>query len=336
MCVCIFTCVCVFVYADLFVVCMYAFACVCVWERCANPGYLDESSCSPRNFSVKYQCMCVCIFMFVCVFMYAHLFVVCMYAYVCVCVCVFVCVCVCVRVCVCVCVYVLMCVCVCVCVCACVCMCACVSVCVCVCVYSYMQTLTHVWVAHSPQRNWPGRKKGIARQFPYDSSYIRQCEMTCTLSHPYPKYRSTECYRQICREFSLQISIWNTALHQAFILTPLSFCRPIYYRSTECCRAPILLRVLPTKFSQQISQNGGSCPSGQHPKKRSPLLLHKATIPNSWWIDSFNTLQHTATHCNTLQHTATHCNTLQYTATHCNTLQHTAAHNNTTKVNWLI
>jgi len=27
---------------------------------------------------------------------------------------------------------------------------------------------------------------------------------------------------------------------------------------------------------------------------------------------SFNTLQHTATHCNTLQHTATHCNTLQY------------------------
>ena len=53
------------------------------------------------------------------------------------------------------------------------------------------------------------------------------------------------------------------------------------------------------------------------------------------------TLQHTATHSlrsslastacmaeaasyNTLQHTATHCNTLQHAATHCNTLQHTA------------
>ena len=34
---------------------------------------------------------------------------------------------------------------------------------------------------------------------------------------------------------------------------------------------------------------------------------------------SFDTLQHTATHCNTLQHTATHCNTLLHTATHCNT-----------------
>ena len=28
---------------------------------------------------------------------------------------------------------------------------------------------------------------------------------------------------------------------------------------------------------------------------------------------TYNTLQHTATHCNTLQHTATHCNTLQHT-----------------------
>ena len=44
---------------------------------------------------------------------------------------------------------------------------------------------------------------------------------------------------------------------------------------------------------------------------------------------SFDTLQHTATHCNTLQHTATQCNTLQPTATHCNPLQHTATHCNT-------
>ena len=48
------------------------------------------------------------------------------------------------------------------------------------------------------------------------------------------------------------------------------------------------------------------------------------------YMQNYNTLQHTATHCNTLQHTATHHNTLQHTATHCNTLQHySATHCNT-------
>ena len=48
---------------------------------------------------------------------------------------------------------------------------------------------------------------------------------------------------------------------------------------------------------------------------------------------TYNTLQHTATHCNTLQHTAMALTAmtmtyhtlnvdLQHTATHCNTLQH--------------
>ena len=81
-------------------------------------------------------------------------------------------------------------------------------------------------------------------------------------------------------------------------------------------------------------------------------------------LNTFNTLQHTATHCNALQHTATLCNTLWHTVTHllkwetdeqkeiktrevaddwcqhtymnethilthCNTLQHTATHCNT-------
>ena len=44
---------------------------------------------------------------------------------------------------------------------------------------------------------------------------------------------------------------------------------------------------------------------------------------------SYNTRQHTATHCNTLQHTAAHFNTLPHAATHCDKLQYTAIHCNT-------
>ena len=115
-----------------------------------------------------------------------------------------------VRVCVCVRVYMLMCVCVCVCVrvfvCAGACMCACVSACVCVCVYSCMQTLTPVWVARFPHRNWLGRKRDrlpVSKWlFVYNTAIDDRAHsddvhalMTCTLSHPYPKYSSTECYR---------------------------------------------------------------------------------------------------------------------------------------------
>ena len=180
-----------------------------------------------------------------------------------------------------------------------------------------MYANTHTCVSRSfPHRNWLGRKRDrlpVSKWFfVYNIAIDDRAHsddvhalMTCTLSHPYPKYSSTECYRapilprvlppnlyvkQCITSCTHSHGTWCThslTLHHALILTPLSFCRPIYYRSTECCRAPILPRVLPTLSSRQMSQNGGSCPSGQHPKKRSPLLLHKATIPNSRSIDSF-------------------------------------------------
>jgi len=72
----------------------------------------------------------------------------------------------------------------------------------------------------------------------------------------------------------------------------------------------------------------------QHPATSRNTLWHACNLFNLGTchrieLQSYNALQHSATHCSTLQHTAAPCNTLRHTATHSNTQQHTATHCNT-------